>query len=116
MAREHPFLLASEWQRSGRPLEVRSPYNGEVIGVTFVPSEQQVEAAIERAVSGFEETRRLSSEERARILARVRDGLAARREDFVRTIVLEAAKPWKDAASETDRALHNLEVASEEAK
>ena len=35
MAREHPFLLAGEWQRSGRPLEARSPYNGEVVGVTF---------------------------------------------------------------------------------
>ena len=116
MAREHPFLLAGEWQRSGRPLEVRSPYNREVVGVTFVPSEQQVEEAIQRAVSGFEETRRLSSQERAQILTRVRDGLAARREDFIRTIVLEAGKPWKDAAAETDRALHNLEVAAEEAK
>src|SRR3970040_822554 len=116
MAREHPFLLAGDWQRSDRPLEVRSPYNGEVVGVTFVPSEEQVEAAIERAVSGFEQTRRLSSEERARILTRVRDGLAGRREDFIRTIVLKAGKPWKDAAAETDRALHNLEVASEEAK
>ena len=54
MAREHPFLLAGEWQRSDRPLEVRSPYNGEVVGVTFVPTEQQVEEAIQRAVSGFE--------------------------------------------------------------
>jgi len=116
MAREHPFLLAGEWQRSDRPLEVRSPYNGEVVGVTFVPSAEQVEEAIQRAVSGFEQTRRLSSEERARILTRVRDGLAGRREDFIRTIVLEAGKPWKDAAAETDRALHNLEVAAEEAK
>jgi glyceraldehyde-3-phosphate dehydrogenase (NADP+) len=116
MAREHPFLLAGEWQRSDRPLEVRSPYSSEVVGVTFVPTEQQVEEAIQRAVGAFEETRRLSSEERARILIRVRDGLAARQEDFVRTIVLEAGKPWKDAAAETDRALHNLEVAAEEAK
>src|SRR3972149_11025337 len=109
MAREHPFLLAGEWQRPGQPLEVRSPYNGEVVGVTFVPSAEQVEAAIERAVSGFEQTRRLSSEERARILTRVRDGLAGRREDFIRPIVLEAGKPWKDAAAGTDRARHNLE-------
>ena len=116
MAREHPFLLAGEWQRSSRPLEVRSPYDGEVAGLTFVPTEEQVEQAVQRAVSGFEQTRRLSSEERARILTRMRDGLAARQEDFVRTIVLEAGKPWKDAAAETDRALHNLEVAAEEAK
>src|SRR3970282_644300 len=116
MAREHPFLLAGEWQRSDRTLEVRSPYDGKVVGVAFVPSEEQVEEAIQRAVSGFEETRRISSDERARILVRMRDGLAARRDEFIRTIVLEAGKPWKDAAAETDRALHNLEVAAEEAK
>src|SRR3972149_6910927 len=116
MAREHPFLLAGEWQRSGRPLEGRSPSNGDVVGVTSVPTEQQVEKAIERAVSGFEQTRRLSSEERARILTRVRDGLAGRREDFIRTIVLEAGEPPKAPPAETDRALHNLEVAAEEAK
>src|SRR3970282_2567488 len=116
MAREHPFLLAGEWQRSDRPLEVRSPYNGEGVGVTCVPSEEQLETPIERAVSGFEQTRRLSSEERARILTRVRDGLAGRREDFIRTIVLEAGKPWKDAAAETARALPNLEGAAEEGK
>src|SRR3970040_2544685 len=99
MAREHPFLLPGEWQRSGQPLEVRSPYNGEVVGVTFVPSAEQVEEAIQRAVSGFEQTRRLSSEERARILTRVRDGLGTRREDVIRTIVLEDGKPWKDDAA-----------------
>src|SRR3972149_12294794 len=108
MAREHPFLLAGEWRRSDRPGEVRSPYNGEVVGVTFIPSEKQVEEAIEGAVGGFEQTRRLSSEERARMLTRVREGLAARREEFVRTIVLEAGKPWQDAAAGTDRALPKL--------
>src|SRR3972149_6877130 len=101
MAREHPFLLAGEWQRSGRPLEGRSPSNGDVVGVTSVPTEQQVEKAIERAVSGFEQTRRLSSEERARILTRVRDGLAGRRGEVVRTIVLEAGKAREGAAAAT---------------
>src|SRR3990172_12198013 len=101
MTREHPFLLAGEWRRSERTLEVRSPYDGEVVGVTFVPSEEQVEEAIGRAVSAFEETRRLTSEERAQILTRIRDGLAARQEDFIRTIVREAGKPWEDAAAET---------------
>ena len=39
---------------------------------------KQVEEAIQRALSGFQETRRLTAEERARILVRMRDGLAAR--------------------------------------
>jgi glyceraldehyde-3-phosphate dehydrogenase (NADP+) len=116
MAKVYPFFLAGEWQQSEERLEVKSPYTGEVVGVTSIPTEAQVERAIERAVSGFELARRLSSEERARILTLIREGIAKRKEDFVRVVVLEAGKPWKDASTEVERALHNLEVAAEEAK
>lgn len=116
MAKVYPFFLAGEWHQSEEWLEVKSPHNGEVVGITSVPTEDQLERAVQAAVNGFETTRRLSSEERARILARIRDGVAARKEEFVRIIVQEAGKPWKDASAKVDRALHNLEVASEEAK
>ncbi|MEX0799747.1 MAG: aldehyde dehydrogenase family protein [Dehalococcoidia bacterium] len=116
MTRTYPFLLAGELTGSEQPLEVRSPYSGEVVGVTSIPSAGQVESAVAAAVEGFQRTRRLSSEERARILVRIRDGLAQRREEFARIIALEAGKPIKDASTEVERALHNLEVASEEAK
>jgi glyceraldehyde-3-phosphate dehydrogenase (NADP+) len=116
MAKEYPFFLAGEFATGGEPLAVRSPYDGAVVGTTRIPTQEQVERAVQAAVTGFEETRRLSSEERANILARIRDGITARKDDFVRVIVLEAGKPWKDASAEVDRALHNLEVASEEAK
>jgi glyceraldehyde-3-phosphate dehydrogenase (NADP+) len=112
----YPFFLAGEFAESAHPLELTSPYDGSVVGTTFAPSAEQVERATQAAVAAFEETRRLTSEERANILVRIREEVAARREDFVRVIVLEAGKPWKDASAEVDRALHNLEVASEEAK
>jgi glyceraldehyde-3-phosphate dehydrogenase (NADP+) len=116
MAKTYPFFLAGEWHQSEERLEVRSPYDGEVVGTTSVPTAEQLEWAVQAAVAAFETTRRLSSEERARILVRIRDGVAARREEFARIIVQEAGKPWKDASTEVERALHNLEVASEEAK
>ena len=116
MAKVYPFFLAGEWHQSEEWLEVKSPYNGEVVGITSVPTREQLERAVQAAVNGFETTRRLSSKERAGILTRIRDGVAAREEDFVRIIVQEAGKPWKDASTEVERALHNLEVASEEAK
>ena len=116
MAKSHRFLLAGEWQKSEELLEVRSPYSGDVIGTTYAPSEQHVERAVQAAVDAFEITRRLSSEERASILIRLRDGVSARKEEFTTVIVQEAGKPWKDASTEVDRALENLELASEEAK
>ncbi len=116
MAKVYPFFLAGEWQQSEDWLEVKSPYDGQVVGVTSIPTDAQVERAVEGAVSGFQLTRRLSSQERARILTRIGEGIARRQEDFIRIIVQEAGKPWKDASSEVERALHNLEVAAEEAK
>ena len=115
-AKAYPFFLAGEFATSGEPLEVLNPYDGSVAGTTSIPTAEQVELAVQRAGEAFEQTRRLSSEERAGILARIREGVEKRKEDFTRIIVLEAGKPWKDASAEVDRALHNLEVASEEAK
>jgi len=112
----YPFFLAGEFADSDQCLDVMSPYDGSVVGTTSIPTEGQVDQAVHAAVAAFEETRRLSAEERANILVRIRAGVAARKDDLARIIVLEAGKPWKDASAEVDRALHNLEVASEEAK
>ncbi len=90
MAKVYPFFLAGEWQQSEEWLEVRSPHTGEVVGTTSIPTSEQLERAVRGAVAAFETTRRLSSEERAGILTRIRDGVAARKEDFVRIIVQEA--------------------------
>jgi hypothetical protein len=38
VAEPHPFLLAGRWERSDETLEVRSPYDGSVVGTTFVPT------------------------------------------------------------------------------
>jgi hypothetical protein len=37
-AKEYPIYVAGEWQTSSEPLEVRSPYSGELLGVTFQAS------------------------------------------------------------------------------
>ncbi len=116
VARDYPFLLAGAFATGDEQLTVYSPYDGSIAGTTTIPTGEQVEMAVQAAVAGFDHARRLSSEERANIVARIRDGVAKRKDEFVRTIVLEAGKPWKDASAEVERALHNLEVVSEEAK
>ena len=116
MAKEHPIFLGGRWEKSDAPMEVITPYNGEAIGVTYRPTEEQVEKATQIAVNTFETTRKRPAYERASILQRILDGVAKRKEEFVKTIVLEAGKPWKDASGEVDRSLHNLETAVEESK
>ena len=45
-AKSYPIYVAGEWQTSQEPLAVRNPYSGDVIGVTYQASRDQLEQAI----------------------------------------------------------------------
>jgi acyl-CoA reductase-like NAD-dependent aldehyde dehydrogenase len=108
------FLLDGQWLSEGAALEVRSPYDQSVVGRTFRPDASHVEAAIKAAVRAFEFTRKLPSYERQRILLAVGQAIEVEREDFARTIALEAGKPIKTARAEVERAIFTFTVAAEE--
>jgi glyceraldehyde-3-phosphate dehydrogenase (NADP+) len=108
--------MEGRWVQTGDVVEVRSPYDGALVAVVHRAGPQELEAAVAAAVRAFEVTRRLPSWRRAEILERVRAGIAARREEFARTIALEAGKPIRTARVEVDRALFTFQVAAEEAK
>jgi acyl-CoA reductase-like NAD-dependent aldehyde dehydrogenase len=95
---------------------VRSPYDGTGVAVVHRAGPEEIEAAIATAAEAFETTRRLPSWKRSEVLARVGALLAERRDDFARTISLEAGKPLKTARLEVDRAAFTFVVAGEEAK
>jgi glyceraldehyde-3-phosphate dehydrogenase (NADP+) len=95
---------------------VRSPYDGTGVAVVHRAGPAEIEAAIAAAAAAFETTRRLPSWKRAEVLAGVGALLAERRDDFARTISLEAGKPLKTARLEVDRAAFTFVIAGEEAK
>jgi acyl-CoA reductase-like NAD-dependent aldehyde dehydrogenase len=96
--------------------EVKSPWDGSVVGVVRRASPQDVEDAIVRALAAFEETRHLPSWQREEILIAISQGIAARRDELAETIALEAGKPLKAARLEVDRATFTFKVAAEESK
>ncbi len=112
---ETGFYSKGAFQTSGKPIEVRSPYDNQLVGVTFEPDERQVEAAIHEAVAVFSQMAKLPSFRRAELLRRIADGIDARREEFIRTMALEAGKPRKACTVEVDRAIFNFRAAAEEA-
>jgi acyl-CoA reductase-like NAD-dependent aldehyde dehydrogenase len=67
-------------------------------------------------VSAFEGTRSMPVHRRSEILLTVADLLRQKREEFARTICLEAGKTITDSRIETDRAVNTFTIASEEAK
>jgi acyl-CoA reductase-like NAD-dependent aldehyde dehydrogenase len=115
-ANEYPIFVAGEWQASGELLEVRNPYSGDLIGVTYQASHDQLEQAITGAQKAFGITRKMPTFERVALLEAMATGLKARRDEVARMIASEAGKPIRDAEVETDRGIFTLITAAEEAK
>ncbi|HKI55696.1 MAG TPA: aldehyde dehydrogenase family protein [Trueperaceae bacterium] len=113
---EFGCFVAGQWVRTGNRLEVRSPFDGELVALVHRAGPEQIEAAIAQAAHAFRSTRHMPAWQRAEALARVSAGIAERREDLAQTIALEAGKPISAARGEVDRAAFTFGVAAEEAK
>ncbi len=109
-------LVGGRHIATGDTYEVRSPYDGAPVALVHRAGPAQIEAAIAGAVRAFETTRKLPSWKRAEVLARTADAIEAGRDDFARTIALEAGKPLKASRLEAERAAFTFRVAAEEAK
>src|SRR3990170_5835412 len=103
MQNEFKFLISNDWRESKNVLEVRNPYNNDVVGITYLATEGDINDAILNAVSAFKETRKLPAYKRAEILCNIKNGIWERKEDFARTITLEAGKPIADSRLEVER-------------
>ncbi len=113
---EFGLLLEGDWRKTGEAIEVHSPYDDSLVAVAHRAGPNEIEAALATAVGAFEITRKLPSWRRAEILERISALLAERREEFARTIALEAGKPINTARAEVDRAIFTFKVAAEESK
>src|ERR1700758_1733115 len=110
----HGFFVDGRWQQDGDLIEIRSPYDGSLIGRVIQGRKEHAEAAIAAAVKAFGTTRRLPAFERQRVLRQVAQTLAQKKEEFAHTIMLEAGKPIKGARIEVERAIFTFTVAAEE--
>lgn len=114
--REWGYLLGGEFRSSGKPFEVRSPYDDSLVGTAFRPTEKDLEDAVQQAESAFAVMADMPTYRRAEILRSMSAGLESRREELIRVLALEAGKPRKAGSVEVDRAIFNFRNASEEAQ
>ena len=110
------FYLAGHWESSDSLLEVRNPFNDEIVGITSLASADQLEQAINAATTVMPVLRAMATFERAGILANLASRMRGERDEIARLISLEAAKPIRDAEVEADRGIFTVETAAEEAK
>jgi len=91
MERENPLLIAGAWTRTDDVLEVKSPFDGSVVGETYM--------AIRAAQAAFGVFKGYSAFKRGQLLS-----------------AMEAGKPIGEARAEVRRTQATFRIASEEAK
>ncbi len=116
MNHEFKLLIDGHWKTSAQLVKIRSPFSGEVVGVTWLAAPGDVESAIAASTRTFRETRRMPVHLRASILEKIVETLKIEREELARLIVLEAAKPIRTARAEVNRAIGTFADALEECK
>src|SRR3954453_16358969 len=114
-ATDHKLLAAGEWQATGEWDEVKSPYDGSVVGRVAQADEALANKAIEAANEAFESTD-FPQPERAGVLARPAELVAERKKELAAAIAAEAGKPIKTATLEAERCVSTLEFSSVEAR
>jgi acyl-CoA reductase-like NAD-dependent aldehyde dehydrogenase len=111
---ERPLLIDGRWVETGRWLEVRSPYDGDVVGRVAQAGAEETKAAVDAAARAMATP--LPAHERAATLDRVAKLLEERADEAARTICAEAGKPLKAARVEASRAVSTFTMAAAEAR
>ncbi|GAX89258.1 aldehyde dehydrogenase family protein [Effusibacillus lacus] len=97
--------------------EVRSPFNGELVGKIDMATLKDLDQAIETAHRIFHQTmKKLPAHRRAEILRKAADLLEANTDEFAKILALEAGKPIRDGRAEVGRAVQVIRFAADETK
>src|SRR5690348_17489484 len=108
------FFVNGRWIEEGRLVDVRAPYDQQVLGQVYEGSREHALLAIAAAIRAFETTRRLPAFERQRVLRDIAKSLTERKEEFAKLLAQEAGKPIRTARLEVERAIFTFNVAEEE--
>jgi acyl-CoA reductase-like NAD-dependent aldehyde dehydrogenase len=114
-ASDHKLLAAGEWIETGEWGEVKSPYDGTVVGRVAEGDAGLVDRAAVAAQEAFESAD-FPQHERAAVLDRAAHLVGERTEDLALAICAEAGKPLKTATVEAERCVDTLTFSATEAR
>lgn len=110
------MLIGDKWIDKDEKIDVRNPYNDDLIDTVPSGDVDDVEAAFQAAEEGFEINRSLPVHERISILYKTAEILKERQEDFAKTIASEGSKTIKEARKEASRCIDTITISAEEAR
>ncbi len=113
---QHKLFIDGQWVDGGSLLEVTNKYTGKPFAAISQAGKEDVDAAIGAAAKAAPLMADMPAHKRYEILMGTAAGIRARRDEFARTIAMEAGKALKFARMEVDRAISTFTFAAEEAK
>lgn len=111
-----PMFVAGQWISSDEKLDIRNPYNHQVIGEACMAGMQDVDEITQSSLDGFAVMKKTPSYKRYEMLRGIAEGIRDHKEELARIMTLESGKPIRDSRGEIDRAVATFTIASEEAK
>jgi acyl-CoA reductase-like NAD-dependent aldehyde dehydrogenase len=112
---DHELLAAGDWVETGEWGEVRSPYDGTVVGRVALGDAALVDRCAIAARAAFE-SGDFPQHDRAAVLDRAARLVGERLDDLALTIAAEAGKPLKTARAEAGRCVDTLTFSAVEAR
>ncbi len=110
------MLIGDQWVDTVEKIDVRNPYNNELVDTVPRASIADVKRAVDCAVQGYRISRNLPVHKRIEILTRTAGIIRDRFDDFARTIATEGSKTIKEARKETGRCINTITISAEEAR
>ena len=110
------MLLNGEWVDRPQKIEVRNPQDNSLVDTAPIATLDDMKAAIEAAVTGFERARAMPVHQRIQVLQKAADTITAEHEDFARIIASEGIKTIREARKEVTRCIETIRVSAEEAR
>ena len=116
MTQTYPLWVAGKPVDGPEPLEIRSPYDGRLVGTTTSASPEQIEEAVAAAHRLRHEAAALPVHVRADALSAISRTIADRADELAALITAENGKPMLWARAEVGRAASVFRIAAEEAR
>jgi glyceraldehyde-3-phosphate dehydrogenase (NADP+) len=114
--RTQGVCIGGEFRNLTDTIEVKSPFDGQLVGICSIAGASELEEAIKMAQACQKEMANMPSYQRYEILNGIATGLERERNDLAKLLALEAGKPLRYSLGEVDRAIQTYRIAAEECK
>lgn len=110
------MLIGENWIDKDEKIEVRNPYNDDLVDTVPSGDNEDVKAAFQAAEEGFKINRDMPVHQRISILYKTAEIIRNNQEEFARTIATEGSKTIREARKEASRCIDTITISAEEAR